>query len=166
MTIAEVLRQAGYRTMMAGKWQQRDLPSQRGFDRFFGPMCQAKISYFHEVEQNPYLFDGDRWELPRDFYLTDALNSFALQFLTEAVRRDQPFFLYVAHIAPHWPLHAREASIAPHRQRYREQGWDEWRLRRFQNQREQGVIPIDWELSPRWLQRVDGRRAAGEPDCR
>ncbi len=149
VTIAEVLRRGGYRTMMVGKWQQRDLPSQRGFDRFFGPMCQAKISYFHEVEQNPYLLDGDRWELPRDFYLTDAINSFALEFLKEAVERDQPFFLYVAHIAPHWPLHAREAAIAPHRQRYREQGWDEWRLRRFQNQRERGVIPTGWELSPR-----------------
>jgi arylsulfatase len=149
VTVAELLQAAGYRTMMVGKWQGRDLPADRGFDRFFGPMCQAKISYFHEVEQNPYRLDRERWELPQDLYLTDAINEFAVQFLNEAVERDQPFFLYVAHIAPHWPLHGREADIAPHRQRYRDHGWDEWRWRRFQKQRELGVISAGWELSPR-----------------
>ena len=52
VTIGEVLQQAGYQTMMVGKWQGRDSALDRGFDRFFGPMCQAKISYFHEVEGN------------------------------------------------------------------------------------------------------------------
>ena len=149
VTVAELLQAAGYRTMMVGKWQGRDLAVDRGFDRFFGPMCQAKISYFHEVQQNPYHLDRERWELPQDFYLTDAINGFAIQFLEEAVEREQPFFLYVAHIAPHWPLHAREADIAPYRQQYREQGWDQWRQQRFAKQRELGVIPAKWELSPR-----------------
>ena len=149
VTISELLQAAGYRTMMVGKWQGRDLAVDRGFDRFFGPMCRAKISYFHEVDQNPYRLDRERWELPQDFYLTDALNDFAVRFLKEAVKRDEPFFLYVAHVAPHWPLHAREADIAPYRRQYREHGWDEWRLRRFQRQRELGVIPDRWQLSPR-----------------
>jgi arylsulfatase A-like enzyme len=87
--------------------------------------------------------------LPQDFYLTDAISDFATRFLQEAVERDNPFFLYVAHIAPHWPLHAREEDIATYRQQYREHGWDEWRLRRFQKQRELGVIPDRWGLSPR-----------------
>jgi arylsulfatase A-like enzyme len=147
--VSELLQAAGYRTMMVGKWQGRDLAVDRGFDRFFGPMCQAKISYFHEVEQNPYRLDGDPWEVPQDFYLTEAINDFAVQFLEEAVGRDQPFFLYVAHIAPHWPLHAREADIAPYRQQYRESGWDQWRQRRFLKQPELGVIPAAWKLSPR-----------------
>ncbi len=149
VTIAELLQAAGYRTMMVGKWQGRDLAVDRGFDRFFGPLCQAKISYFHEVDQNPYRLDREPWELPEDFYLTGAINDFALQFLKEAVEREEPYFLYVAHIAPHWPLHAREADIAPYRRQYRECGWDEWRQRRFQKQRELGVIPGGWELSPR-----------------
>jgi arylsulfatase A-like enzyme len=149
VTVAELLQTAGYCTMMVGKWQGRDLPADRGFDRFFGPMCQAKISYFHEVEQNPYRLDRDRWEPPPDFYLTDAINDFAVRFLEEAVGRDQPFFLYVAHIAPHWPLHARDSDIAPYRQQYREHGWDPWRERRFLKQREMGVIPDTWDLSPR-----------------
>jgi arylsulfatase len=112
-------------------------------------LCQAKISYFHEVDENPYRLDPERWELPQDFYLTEALNDFAVRFLEEAVEREQPFFLYVAHIAPHWPLHAREVDIAPYRRQYLEHGWDEWRERRFRKQREMGVIPDRWELSPR-----------------
>jgi arylsulfatase len=155
VTVAEVLQSAGYRTMMVGKWQERDLPAKRGFDRFFGPMCQAKISYFHEVQLNPFYLDEQRWKLPADFYLTDALTDHAVRFLQEAVApaRDgqpaKPFFLYVAHIAPHWPLHAREADIAPHREKYRRQGWDDWRARRFERQREAGLIPAAWPLASR-----------------
>ena len=149
VTIAEVLQAAGYRTMMVGKWQGRDSAIDRGFDRFFGPMCRAKISYFHEVDQNPYHLDRQRWEVPPDFYLTDAINDFAADFLDEAIGGEGPFFLYVAHIAPHWPLHARQADIAAYRQQYREIGWDDWRLRRFRAQHELGVVPDDWKLSPR-----------------
>ena len=57
VTIGEVLQQAGYQTAMVGKWQGRDSALDRGFSRFFGPMCQAKISYFHEVAGNPYFLD-------------------------------------------------------------------------------------------------------------
>ena len=108
--ISEVLQNAGYRTMMVGKWQGRDSALDRGFDRFFGPMCQGKISYFHEVERNPYFLDRKRWQPPNDFYMTDAFNNHAELFLKESLRGKSPFFLYVAHIAPHWPLHAREAG--------------------------------------------------------
>ncbi|GIX03810.1 MAG: hypothetical protein KatS3mg113_0816 [Planctomycetaceae bacterium] len=107
VTIAEVLQAAGYRTMMVGKWQERHLPTRRGFDRFFGPMCQAKISYFHEVENNPYYLDERRWQPPAEgFYLTDALTDYAVKFLEEAAEQCEggvarPFFLYVAYIAPH-----------------------------------------------------------------
>ncbi len=149
VTVAELLQATRYHTMMVGKWQGRDLAVDRGFDRFFGPMCQAKISYFHEVEKNPYLLDRRRWIPPQDFYLTDAINDFALTFLKEAVTREQPFFLYVAHIAPHWPLHARQTDIALYRQQYRKYGWDQWRRRHFQKQHELRVIPDTWKLSPR-----------------
>ena len=149
VTIAEVLGSAGYRSMMVGKWQGRDSALDRGFDRSFGPMCQAKISYFHEVAGNPYYLNRQRWQLPQDFYLTDAFNDFAVRFLEEAVRGDSPFFLYLAHIAPHWPLHAREADVVPSRQQYREQGWDQCRTRRLERQRRFGLVPSEWKLSPR-----------------
>lgn len=149
VTFGEVLQQAGYRTMMVGKWQGRDSALDRGFDRFYGPMCQAKISYYHEVLQNPYYLDRQRIDLPEDFYLTDAFNEQAVQFLKEGLAGQQPFLLYVAHIAPHWPLHAREQEIAPYRKLYRSQGWDQIRAQRFQKQRQTGLIPEQWQLAPR-----------------
>ena len=90
ITLAEGLKRAGYHTMMVGKWQDPDLPARRGFDRFFGPMCAGKISYFHEVKLNPFYLDERRVELPDDFYLTDALTDHALDFLIakEALARD------------------------------------------------------------------------------
>lgn len=149
VTIGEVLQQAGYHTAMVGKWQGRDSAIDRGFDRFYGPMCQAKISYFHEVTSNPYYLDRKRIELPQDFYLTDAFNDHAVQFLQEAAEHDDPFFLYVAHIAPHWPLHAREADVDRFRERYLNAGWDQVRATRFAKQQQTGLIPGGWKLSAR-----------------
>jgi len=153
ITLGEGLQRAGYHTMMVGKWQDPDPPVRCGFHRFFGPMCAGKISYFNEVQLNPFFLDGTRVRLPDDFYLTDALTDHALKFLgdraADPAARTKPFFLYVAHIAPHWPLHAREADIAPHRARYRERGWDEWRAERLKLQQANGLVPADWPLSPR-----------------
>jgi len=149
VTLGEVLQQAGYQTMMVGKWQGRDSALDRGFDRFYGPMCQAKISYFNEVQGNPFYLDRDRVQLADDFYLTDALNDYALRFLKQATAKEKPFFLYVAHIAPHWPLHAREANVARYRELYRTLGWNRARSRRFDAQRQSGVVPESWKLSPR-----------------
>lgn len=149
VTIAELLKRAGYRTLMIGKWQERLLPARLGFDRFFGPMCQGKISYYNEVKDNPFYLDEQRWPIPPGFEMTEAFNDHALRFVQEAAGGKEPFFLYLAHIAPHWPLHAREAEIAPHRERYRQHGWDHWRAYRFERQRELGIIPKHWPLSPR-----------------
>lgn len=153
LTLGEALQPAGYHTMMVGKWQDPDPPSTRGFDRFFGPMCGGKISYFDEVRLNPFYLDGKRVALPQDFYLTDALTDHALAFLEDRnaspTEREKPFFLYVAHIAPHWPLHARESDIAPHRARYRKRGWDDWISQRRRFQESNGLIPATWSPAPR-----------------
>ena len=150
LTIAELLRSAGYHTLMVGKWQGRDLAVKRGFDRFFGPMCQGKISFFQEVKLNPFYLDDKRWQFPKEgFYMPDAFTDHAVQFVEEAARKDQPFFLYAAYIVPHWPLHAPEADIKQYRKLYRQQGWDVLRAKRFQSQRKMRLIPDTWKLSPR-----------------
>jgi arylsulfatase len=155
LTLGEVLQDAGYHTMVVGKWQEPDLPARRGFHRFFGPMCEGKISYFNEVLTNPFFLDETRVELPEDFYLTDALTDHALTFLegraASAATKSKPFFLYVAHVAPHWPLHAREPDIAPHRFRYHERGWDEWSAERRNKQVAAGLVPAAWASAPRRL---------------
>ena len=128
-----MLQSAGYRTLLVGKWQERDLPVKHGFNRFFGPMCQAKISYFNEVHGNPFYLDDERWKPPAEgFYMTDAFTDHAVRFIDESVKKGKgsepvkPFFLYLAYVAPHWPLHAREEEIAKHRENYRNNGWDHW----------------------------------------
>src|SRR5262249_15494487 len=60
-----------------------------------------------------------------------------------------PFFLYLAYIAPHWPLHAREEDIAPHRERYRKLGWDQARAARFRQQQQLGLLSLDATLAAR-----------------
>jgi len=149
VTIGEVLQRSGYHTMMVGKWQGRDLAVKRGFDRFFGPNCQAKVSYYHEVQHNPFYLNAQRWKFPDEgFFMTDAFIDQAVEFVDDAAEQTKPFLLYVAYLAPHWPLHAREADIAPYRKTYRQHGWDFWRKRRIARQKEMGLVPSAWKLSP------------------
>ena len=146
--ISEVLQAAGYQTAMVGKWQGRDLAVRRGFDRFFGPNCQGKISYWNAVNANDFYLDDKPWQFPETgFFMTDVFNDYAVEFLEEAIGREKPFFLYLAYIAPHWPLHAREETIAPYRDRYRRQGWDTWRETRFNRQQELGLVPKNTTLA-------------------
>jgi len=165
-TLAERLRAVGYATWMSGKWHcggdyavhrpeqwQRagdathPLPTQRGFERFYGTLGGAG-SYFDPRT----LMDQDRFvmpaELPADYYLTDELGHRAAAFIAEAAAARQPFFGYLAFTAPHWPLHAREADIAPWRGAYRE-GWDALRRRRLQRLVSEGLLPPDQALSER-----------------
>lgn len=142
--IPELLQANGYHTAMVGKWQGRDLAVQRGFDRFFGPNCQGKISYWNAVKANEFYLDDQPWKFPEsDFFMTDAFNDYAVDFLADATKSQQPFFLYVAYIAPHWPLHARERDIAAYRERYRTKGWEEWRQTRIAKQQEMKLLPPD-----------------------
>ena len=89
----------------------------------------------------------------RRFYTTDAFTDYAIQFLTEhrqdAAQQDQPFFLYLAYTAPHWPLQAHEEEIKKYRGKYRI-GWDELRKRRLAKQKQLGLLPADTKLSPRF----------------
>ena len=147
--IPEVLQAGGYHTAMVGKWQGRDLAVRRGFDRFFGPNCQGKISYWNAVKANDFYLDDQPWEFPQSgFFMTDAFNDHAVEFLEDAVKDDKPFFLYVAYIAPHWPLHAHRQDIAAYRERYRRQGWNGWRETRIQRQRELGLLAPDAQPAP------------------
>jgi arylsulfatase len=147
--IPELLQASGYHTAMVGKWQGRDLAVQRGFNRFFGPNCQGKISYWHAVMNNDFYLDDQPWEFPENgFFMTDAFNDYSVDFLEEAVAQEKPFFLYAAYIAPHWPLHAREETIAPYRQRYLDKGWDQWRATRIRRQQETGLLPQEWNPAP------------------
>lgn len=152
-TIADVLREAGYRTYHVGKWHVGDLnakqgkahPLECGFDRFHG--TGAGGNFFA-----PKQLYEDRTPIRpgADFYITDDLNDATIRYLREHQRDhpEQPFFLHLCHTAPHFPLHARPTDIARHRGKYRA-GWDALRDARFQKQKALGLFPTGTRLSPR-----------------
>jgi len=148
-TLAELLRQAGYATYMSGKWHVtpwpgpgHNHPRRRGFDRFYGILASIRSYY-----DPPSLMRDDDPLPPTegDYHFTDAVTDAAVAFVREH-DASRPFFLYVAHAAPHWPLHARESDVARHLARYRV-GWDAVRRERQERLARLGLL--DAGLSPR-----------------
>ena len=149
-TIAEVLGDAGYHTMMVGKWHLSKQPTDFGFDRYWGHLSGA-TNFF--TGDDTFRLNGEPWPVPkklngRPFYTTHAIGDFSLQFLREARETEKPFLLYVAFNAPHYPLHAPEAAVRKYAGRY-DSGWDELRKQRHAKQLKSGLLPAKWELSPR-----------------
>lgn len=151
-TIAEVLKPAGYSTLMSGKWHVGEnkphWPLDRGFDRYFGLISGAS-NYFRldpgrkmALDAEPYVPSGD------GFYMTDAFTDHAVKMIGEASARQNPFFLYLAYTAPHWPLHALPEDIEKYRGQYMK-GWDQLRAERHERQRGSGLVDRRWRLSPR-----------------
>jgi arylsulfatase A-like enzyme len=156
VTLAEALKSAGYTTLMTGKWHVGSAPGQwpldRGFERYWGTPSGGGV-YFKDtlrVRTNVFFVHGaERIEAPEDLYVTDTFTDRALDFIEEAVTRTRkPFFLYLAHIAPHWPLQAKAADITKYAGRY-DIGWDEVRARRFARQQAMGLVPSHATMSPR-----------------
>ncbi len=151
VTMAEVLKSSGYTTLMSGKWHLASTPPERGFDRYFGFLGGA-INFFTGLDwgngKNLMRLDSDVYQVPAGFYSTDAFTDYALEFIDEAKRKDQPFFLYLAHNAPHFPLHALPEDIAKYKGRY-DVGWDAIRRQRFAKLKELKIIDDTWPLSPR-----------------
>ena len=106
-TIADALKSAGYTTAIIGKWHLGyDLerrPTQQGFDHFFG-FLGGNHHYFQHMDRVgvPDLWLGNN-AIQREGYTTDLITAEALAFLEKQKTRKQPFFLYLAHAAPHFP---------------------------------------------------------------
>lgn len=160
ITLAQVCKSAGYATFMTGKWHlsgsdQADWPLQRGFDRYYG--CLSGASHYFAPYDWRIMYDGNtpdphpKSTTDRRFYTTDAFTDHAIRFIDEHKSgddKDDPFFLYLAYTAPHWPLHAPDEELAKYRGKY-DIGWDKLREQRYQRQISSGQIPATWKLSPR-----------------
>ncbi|MBN1125322.1 MAG: sulfatase-like hydrolase/transferase [Sedimentisphaerales bacterium] len=174
ITIAEVLRPAGYRNYAAGKWHvgpgPEHWPLQRGFDHYYGANSasghyfglQARNGRRFIIDDQEYIPEGQArktgqtgyWPFQNKdgtpWYGTDAYTDYALSYLEEHAEEhtDRPFFLYVAYTAPHWPLHALPEDIAKYQGRYMK-GWDQLRKERYARQLQMGIVHSDWSISPR-----------------
>ena len=166
VTLAEVLKTAGYQTGMVGKWHvspTEDLggneqlewlnhqteketfsdlttyPTARGFDKYYGNIWGV-VDYF-----DPFaLVNGTEpvKEVPEDFYYTDAIGDSAVAYVDHFVKEEKPFFLYVAHCAPHWPLMAPEEEIKKYEHVY-DEGWQKIREERYKKLIEKGIFKGD-----------------------
>ena len=160
-TIAEVMKTAGYATYMAGKWHvtpkiqpggpRNNWPRQRGFDRFYGTIHGAG-SFFdpnsltrENTQVSPLTDEGYR---PKGtYYYTDAISDHAARYIREH-DSNEPFFIYVAYTAPHWPMHALPEDIAKYKGKY-DDGWDAMRKTRYERQLKMGLVDPKWKMSPR-----------------
>ena len=158
-TLAEVLGGAGYRSYMVGKWHVGlPGPVARGFDEFYGYRRGYEQDQW-SPERYERLPEGRPLELEYgegEFYATDVFTDYALEFLRQHRERDgdDPWFLYLAHSSPHFPVQAPARTTARFVETYRA-GWDALRAARFERQQAFGLATAGWSLSPRSLVPVD-----------
>lgn len=153
-TMASLLRQSGYRTYLSGKWHLGGIddpgPNALGFDESFA-LVPGGASHFPDMAPAyspdpdavaPYTVNDELiTSLPEDY-------RYSSQFYADELIRmlgptlDGPFFAYLSFTAPHWPLHAPDATIEQFAQDY-EGGYELLRGQRLSRLKGEGLVPDD-----------------------
>ena len=158
VTAFELFKGAGYQTCAVGRldmvtaenWHEPANIS-KYVDQYFGSTGhKGPGNYFKDVQFAEFYLNGQEYKLPPEgSYKTDMISNFAADFIADAVTKDEPFFMYVSHYAPHWPLHSKRAEMEKYLDLYEKLGWDEAREARYQRLVKLGLIQPEWPLSPR-----------------
>lgn len=160
LTIAEILKEAGYATAMSGKWHlgggKLNRPTDRGFDEYYGSTIGAVNFFDPTTPDPPFASHGSQKaafvrnttqvkSVPENYYVTDAITDHSIEQIKKFAKEDKPFFLHLAHFAPHYPMHALPKDIAKYRGKY-DEGYVVLRERRHRKMIELGIIDAKWEL--------------------
>lgn len=161
-TIPEVLKPAGYRSYAVGKWHvtrfagkdgpKDNWPLGRGFDRYYGTIHGAGSFYDPSslVRDNTMISPAaDPEYKPATYYYTDAISDHAARFVADHNKdhAKEPFFLYVAYTAAHWPMHALPDDIKKYEGKYHA-GYEPIRKARLEKAAKLGLIDATQGLSP------------------
>jgi arylsulfatase A-like enzyme len=156
VTVATLLKDAGYHTYMAGKWHlgktKKSIPAARGFERSISLMESGadnweKKSYLPMYEFVHFYEDFEEVDLPDDFFSTDYYTDRLTEYIGKDHADGKPFFAYLSLQALHYPLQAPKEYIDKYEGVY-DVGWDEIRDRRYARQVELGVMPAGLTLPP------------------
>ena len=153
-TLAELLHDAGYRTVMAGKWHlgltEAQSPAARGFERSFA-LLQGVHNHYG-ADQNAawakagvaatYRENGRIARFPEGVYSADYFTDRLIGFLDEGAKDPRPFFAYLTFTEPHWPMQAPPELIAKYRGRY-DDGPEALRDRRLARLKALGLVAQD-----------------------
>jgi len=152
--LPEYLKKQGYRSYHSGKWHMRLVPRTDGigFDRTYTMMDESRF-----FTQQSHLLDDVPLPKPKEgYYSTTAIADYAVDFLRDHQKEHQadPFFLFLAFHAPHFPVQAPQADIDAYRGRF-DDGWDVMRERRHKRLLDMGIIncdlaPMEPGIYPPW----------------
>jgi arylsulfatase len=151
-SIAELLKEGGYNTLMVGKWhlglEADQGPDQRGFEQSF-TLLEGGAAHFKpssidptKIEQVHYRENGKAVELPENFYSTDFYTDKLISYLQNSQKDGKPFFAYAAFTSPHWPLQAPKEYLDKYKGRF-DQGYDSVRLARIERMKSLGLMAND-----------------------
>lgn len=152
VTLAEVLRPAGYRNTMVGKWHlnENDPPTTRGFDEFYGMLGGYNTFWREDPSYTRWPKDRTKRVYQEGgFYSTDVFADYSVEFIGDRAKDRKPWFQYLAFNAPHFPLHAPEADIVKYEAMYFSKGWDRIREERLGRLKQLGLVPKDLALPSR-----------------
>ena len=149
-TVATRLKRQGYRSYITGKWHlghtESTLPSRRGFDRSYILDASGADNYEHrpylptQASKPPWFKDGERIDLPDDFYSSKNLVDEMIQFMDEEEQHEDPFFAFLSFQALHIPVQVPKAYTEKYIETY-EQGWNAIKQQRYNKAKEIGLIP-------------------------
>lgn len=150
VTIAEVLKGAGYFTAMSGKWHlgKTANPIQRGFQEYYGLLGGFNSFWNPDVYTRLPKDRAPRQYKEGEFYATNVITDYAIDFINQAHQEEKPLFLYLAYNAAHFPLHAPKEVTDKYMKTYL-QGWDKIRDQRWKRIVKMGLLQGKSELSPR-----------------